>query len=332
VVIMRVAKQVTFANGANANHFYGGELRSNNTNANGSNPIVHGVGCYSNGFHGTVIENQREPIQMNGGVLTIDSGCYIEAYFSSESIQVNGGDLKVLGNYLNNGFIFINGGNSVTINDNTFDGTLSNATYPFIKVNADVATRLNCKGNQVLDTATPGLLLRPREWWNGSVFAYRSIANRIEFVENRPVRFQARLVADRLNVTGDATEYTVDFGANEQFDDGSNFSNTTFSAPETGIYLFEASVFFGGLSVADHNNLQIRLVTSNRTYTLALVGADGVQSTGNQVLLRGTCLADMEAGDTAQVVALVSGTTLVVDVLRGDATNGFTTFSGFKVA
>lgn len=328
VNILRVSKSVTFANGANANHFYGGELRSNNTNANGSNVIVHGVGCYSNGFHGTVIENQRDSIEMNGGVLTLDMGCYLEAFFSADCISMNGGNLRVLGNYLNNGFIFINGGNSISVKDNTFDGTLSNGNYPFIKYMADVNTRLNCKENEVLDPA--GVLVRPREWWNGSAFSYRGIANRVEFLENKPVRFQSRLVADANDVTGDGTSYQIVWGSNEQFDDGSNVG-TTFVAPETGVYWLGVQLLLNGFTAAAHDNLTVTLVTSNRTYQLYQNTAD-VYSTATRISIGGSALVDMEKDDAAYITITVSGSSKVIDVLRGDSVNGFTVFSGFKVA
>jgi len=330
VNILRVAKQVTFSNAANANHFYGGELRSNNTNPNGSNPIVHGVGCLSNGFHGTVIENQRAPILMEGGVLTIDSGCYIEAYFSAQCIQMNGGTLRIHCNYLNNGFIFINGGNALSVVDNTFDGSLSNNNYPFIAYRADVSTKLQCKGNEVLDVATPGLLLRARQWYDGAAWNYRAIANRQEEVENKVVRFQSRLLSDANDVTGDGTTYQIVWGGNEQFDDGSNVGST-FVAPENGIYWLGVQLFLNGFVSAAHDNLTVTLFTSNRTYQLYQNTAD-IYSTATRISIGGNALVDMEPGDTAHILITVSGSSKVIDVLRGDATNGFSVFSGFKVA
>lgn len=326
--VLRVATGVTFANEANANHFWGGELRSNNTLANCANPFVHGSGCEANAFHGTIIENWRLPGLMNGGSLTIEGEAYIEAFASAAAIEMNAGHLKLLGNYLNNGFIFINGGECLTLRDNRFDGALSNAGYPFVRYNADVATRLIDSGNVVVNAA--GVLKQPRQWWNGASFAYRSIGNRNETSDQKTVRFQSRLAADVLNVTGDGTEYQIVWGGNEQFDDGSNVG-ATFTAPENGVYHLEAAVYVSGIVTADHNNLQIKIVTTNRSYVVSLEGVDGVQSTGGQIVRRGTCLADMEAGETAYVTVLVSGASKVVDVLRGDAQNGYTTFSGVKI-
>lgn len=329
--VIKPATGVTFTSGANANQFFGGELRCDNTNVTSANPVVHGTACNGNGFHGTVIENWKLPILMNGGSLTIDSGCYIEAFASSSSIYVDGGELNVNGNYLNNGFIFIYSGNKVSANDNTFAGSSSNSGYPFIQYRADVATRLNCKGNQVTDTSTPGVLLRPREYYTGSAWAARSIANRIEFIEDKPVRYQARLQTDRTDVTGDGTAYTVVFGSNEQFDDGSNFSGTNFTAPQNGLYWLSVQLYLGGLVSASHDDISVALVTSNRFYQLNSNTAD-ISTTAGRLTLSGNAFVDMETNDTAYVTVTVTGSTKVVDVLRGDATNGYTTFSGFKVA
>lgn len=331
VNVLRAATGVTFANGANANHFYGGELRCVNTNPNSNNPVVHGELCSSNGFHGTVIENWRLAIKMDGGVAMFDSGCYIEAFASAESFQVNGGDIRIIGNYLNNGFIFVYGGGSVSVNDNVFDGTLSNANYPFIQYRADVATRLNCKSNQVLNAA--GSLVRPRDWRNSSsVWAARSLANRVEFIENKLARFQGRLVSDRTDVTGDNTSYTVDFGSNRQFDDGNNFStNGIFTAPENGLYNLSTMLWLSGLVGGTHTDITVQIVTSNRVYELVNQGTDSLTVAG-RIKVNGLAFVDMEAGDTATVLVKVAGSVKGVDILRGDATNGYTMFTGYKVA
>lgn len=327
--VLRVAKQVTFANASNANIFYGGELRSNNTLTNGSNPITHGVGCHGNAFIGTVIENQRAPIKMDGGELTLMGRCYLEAFYSPEAIQMNGGSLTIDGNYLNNAFVFVNGVGILRYLNNDVDGSSSNANYPFVQYRADVNTQLELRGNKTLRAGA--VIYRPREWYDGSAWAYRGIANRAEFVQMAPVRFQSRLAADAVDVTGDGTTYQIVWGGNEQFDDGSNMG-AVFAAPENGLYQFELSVYVSGVVAANHDNVTAKIVTSNRNYTVWFSGVDGVQSTGGQMIFRGTCFADMEAGDSAYATVQVSGSSKVVDILRGDAVNGFTTFSGFKVA
>ncbi len=327
--VLRVAKQVTFANAANANIFYGGELRSNNTLANGSNPITHGVGCHGNAFIGTVIENQRAPIKMDGGELTLMGRCYIEAFYSPEAIQMNGGSLTLDGNYLNNVFVFVNGGSILRYINNDVDGASSNANYPFVQHRANVDTKIEVRGNKALQAG--GVIYRPREWFDGTSWAYRSIANRGEFVQMSPVRFQSRLAADAVDVTGDGTTYQIAWGGNEQFDDGSNIG-AVFTTPENGLYQFELSVYVSGVVTANHDNITAKIVTSNRSYTIWFSGVDGVQSTGGQMIFRGTCFADMEAGDSAYATVQVTGSSKVIDILRGDAVNGFTTFSGFKVA
>lgn len=203
------------------------------------------------------------------------------------------------------------------------------ATYPFVQYRADVQTQIDVRGNRPLQAG--GVIYRPREWYNGTAWAYRNIANRVEFVQMAPVRFQSRLASDALDVTGDGTTYQLVWGGNEQFDDGSNVG-AVFTTPENGLYQFELSLYVSGIVTANHDNITAKIVTSNRIYTIWFSGVDGVQSTGGQMIFRGTCFADMEAGDSAYITVQVTGSSKVVDVLRGDAVNGFTAFSGFKVA
>lgn len=140
-----------------------------------------------------------------------------------------------------------------------------------------------------------------------------------DYIGNK-TRFLVTNGTGATDVTGDGTVYTV-LWPTEVYDQGSNFASNTFTAPTTGVYLFNVSVSLEGL-LAAHNHVELRLVTSNRTY-------ENHQHMGVAIpdmTLTLNVLADMDATDTAYVAIMVDGSTKVVDVFAG-ANNNF--FSGF---
>ncbi len=121
------------------------------------------------------------------------------------------------------------------------------------------------------------------------------------------------------NVTGDGTAYTVVFDA-EVFDQNADFASNTFTAPVTGRYQLNASVFLAGVAVA--NTIVLQIVTSNRTYQEQINNLNGNDQIGFSVL------ADMDAADTATVSVTVSGGAKVVSTVG----SGYSNFSGFLEA
>lgn len=102
------------------------------------------------------------------------------------------------------------------------------------------------------------------------------------------------------NVTGNDTIYTV-LWANEIWDIGGNFASNTFTAPVDGKYLICCQVEMDELGSA--NFLGLKLVTSNRTWTLYTDPA----STTNEVF-QNNKVVDMDASDTMTVTVAVSNT------------------------
>ena len=125
----------------------------------------------------------------------------------------------------------------------------------------------------------------------------------------------------QLDITGDATSYTVLF-ANEVFDQGSNFASSIFTAPVTGKYRLSVGFILAGLAAANTYILS-DLVTSNRAYVIEYI--DDCLYVGNKVL-QASPLVDMDAGDTAYVYLDVRGSTRIIDIW---ANNGY--FSGHLV-
>ncbi|CAB5187433.1 C1q domain containing protein [uncultured Caudovirales phage] len=116
--------------------------------------------------------------------------------------------------------------------------------------------------------------------------------------------FQARASADILNVTGNATVYSVILNTTI-FDNQTEYSTTTglFTAQKTGKYLFACQLSLGGMTGATF--AQLRLVTSNRTYDLGTFG-NGALS-GATLGIGGSAVADLDAADTAKLTVEVTG-------------------------
>lgn len=131
--------------------------------------------------------------------------------------------------------------------------------------------------------------------------------------------FQAQLQTSDANATGDGTSYRLGSGNAliEIYDRGSNFNtNGTFTAPVTGLYMIGASIRIQQIST-DMTEVDIRLVTSNRTYNYTSVGGD---ATADDFHLAESVLADMDADDTFTVTALLSNGAKAADILGATTT------------
>lgn len=121
------------------------------------------------------------------------------------------------------------------------------------------------------------------------------------------------LAGNQLNVTGDATLYTVTFANAEIFDQANNFDGTsTFTAPLTGKYRFDVIVRVDGVT-AGATVSYLEIVTSNRTY-VPFYRAAASGNLGSEFTMSGSALCDMDAADTCVVKVKVSGLGAVVDI------------------
>ncbi len=125
------------------------------------------------------------------------------------------------------------------------------------------------------------------------------------------------------NVTGDGTTYSVVFDT-ELYDNDNNFASSTFTAPISGIYQFNAEVLMQNAIAT--MTAQINLVTTSQQYNCWNNGACWA---GNNDLLLSKCVK-MSAGDTATISVAFGGGTKVVDVY-GTAGDPRTSFCGFLV-
>lgn len=313
----------------NANHFYGCEARSVNT-VSGSIGVVHNSGD-NNAWIGGIIENWEVLGEVNGGSFVVNTA-YLEAASAARAFTQNGGQFTLTDNF-NNFATQINGGDSFRISGHHFiASTLTDPTpaynpnFPAIRVSGDIPIKIEVDLNVDPDFV---YVIRENEYWDGSAWQMRN--NSFDKINWIKPRFSIRLASDLNGVTGDGTVYNMVFGNNTEFVSPASIINAsgTFTAPINGFYNLACQLNLSGLVAG--SNVTMRIVTSNRTYNVNSSGV-GDTTTGGNKIFSGECFAYMQQGDTARVQLIVSqqagGS---VDVLRGSAVDGFTTFQGFKV-
>lgn len=118
--------------------------------------------------------------------------------------------------------------------------------------------------------------------------------------------FSAVVNTLQSNVTGDGTIYSI-IGAfwTERFDQGSNFSDGTFTSPVTGKYLLTGVVYTFPTGARE---VQLRFFTSNQGYTTY----QGIPTSYN--FTPAAIIVDMDASDTAYLQVKVTGGAKDVEV------------------
>ena len=131
--------------------------------------------------------------------------------------------------------------------------------------------------------------------------------------------FQVSPATTQSNIaTG--SDVTVVLG-NEIFDVGANFASNTFTAPVTGKYQLNLSLYFN--SIDDGSDyLVIRITTSNRAYNFVI---DPGAFSGDPVYwnVPASVLADMDEDDTAYVNVNQPNGTAQTDIDVGTVFSGF---------
>jgi len=190
-------------------------------------------------------------------------------------------------------------------------GTLSNDTVSFTgKTTTATATTI---GN------TTGASSTTIQAGTGDIVMAATVRN-----SSQP-SFLATLNAAQNNFAT-STNVPVLFNS-EIYDNANNFDvgSYTFTAPETGKYLFSVALRLDNVdTAADYYTLY--LITSNRDYRLSLIDPGNFAADPVYWYLNGSAIADMDATDTAYVVIRQQVGTSQTDILNGTA-NSF--FSGW---
>ena len=108
--------------------------------------------------------------------------------------------------------------------------------------------------------------------------------------------FLARPTSTQNNV---AENEVIVFGT-EIFDQGADFSSNTFTAPVTGRYQLNAAIRVSPLDTAATWN-RLEVITSNRSYNSAIIDPGVLASDPVYWHFQTSVLAEMDAGDTAQL-------------------------------
>lgn len=140
--------------------------------------------------------------------------------------------------------------------------------------------------------------------------------------------FLTFLSSQQSNVTGDGTLYTV-LCDTEIIDQTNAYTPATgsFTAPVTGCYRFDCTVCL--IVGSAHTRAELILDTSNRLHFLSQINAAALRdATGNALIMAGSRLVDMDAGDTAIMRIRVSNGSKVASVFGMTASAIYTSFAG----
>lgn len=183
-------------------------------------------------------------------------------------------------------------------------------------------------------TATPSagvIMIR-----GGSGIATSGAGSTVTILRNPLPAFFAYLNTSVTNVTGDGTRYTV-LCDTVLFDTSSNYNTGTgfFTAPNTGVYSFAASIGYENLS-ASHTNGNVSFKNNAGIFIQGAAGDPIAQAGGgglNKMNWNVSCIVKMTAGDNFSLVGLIFGGTKTVGL---EGTSGFpglypTFFSGAQI-
>jgi len=109
----------------------------------------------------------------------------------------------------------------------------------------------------------------------------------------------------------------------ERYDQGNNFTSSTFTAPVTGKYYLRASVRADAVDVSA-NYYSLAIVTSNREY--AIINAPRYNSDPAYITFAVSATCDMDVGDTAFVQIIQSGGASQTDL---DSSTNASYFCGY---
>jgi hypothetical protein len=127
----------------------------------------------------------------------------------------------------------------------------------------------------------------------------------------------AIVTSDVLNVTGDGTLYSMAAAIwTEIYDQNSDFTNGTFTAPVTGKYNFSITFSVTGIG-ATHTSLILSAIASNRTILFVLNPWAIFDSINGLSSVNFTSDIDMDANDTLYFDIKISGGTKVADLWEG---------------
>ena len=138
--------------------------------------------------------------------------------------------------------------------------------------------------------------------------------------------FMATTNAKLPNVTGDGTQYKVVYNT-ELYDNTSSFSSTTFTAPLSGIYHFNLSLYLLYLIGSTHVRISLFVNATEYYMTFIDTWANGLAYDQSSSLI-----VPLTAGDTVDSRVKVSGTTKSISIYNIGVGSISPIFSGYMIA
>jgi hypothetical protein len=298
--------------------------------------------------NGTIQNASATFCVITNGVIKIEQGNYYNSVSSVVS-TVSGGSLAI-SNAVFGSPITISGGAAVTGENTTFtspiimSGTctfvstfsnISGATASAVSIGAGCTatiydTIINSSNTNALTGA--GTLIYANLTF-GSTSSLMNVTTQTAAYSNlgkykatgQPL-FDMTLNGTISNITGDGTVYTVVFDATNVDQNSNCTSNTTFTAPVAGRYLFCASLFMTGIGVA-HTSSTIGLYIGGSAAFPAKLG--GVINPGvckdavNTLTLSITGVLNLAATNAVTLTVMMSGSTKTVDITADNRLNYF---------
>jgi hypothetical protein len=133
---------------------------------------------------------------------------------------------------------------------------------------------------------------------------------------NQPA-FLARNSTNRLNVTGDGTNYLLIFNTVIKNQGGLFDGVSTATAPVAGLYSVNGAITLYGLNVS-YTIGTVYIVTSNRNYEFTLNPGTAADTGGNFTFFFPAGLIELDAADTVQIYVGVNGGTPTVNVVGAE--------------
>lgn len=157
-----------------------------------------------------------------------------------------------------------------------------------------------------------------------SIKAIKSTTDGELLYPNQPL-FAAYRSSSLTNVTGDGTDYTIIYDA-EDADQDSNYNTATgtFTAPKEGKYLFSSVIMLDEVSTS-HTGGYFRILVNGVEVTRYLYDAGAWVNAYDECGLCGTIVIDLAASDTVTTKICVYGYTKTIDLSNTDRR---TTFGG----
>lgn len=101
--------------------------------------------------------------------------------------------------------------------------------------------------------------------------------------------------------------------ATEIADQGSNYATPSFTAPVTGLYQVNVSIYAASIDTVA-TNFQVQLLTSNRPYYAEVIQPDATWSADATYVINASFICDMDAADTATARVKLTGGAAQTDI------------------